>query len=43
MSVESNITYQFKMIRIDQGQNVKILSSVDFTNTFFILYLYDHK
>lgn len=43
MSVKSNITYQFKMIRIDQGQNVKILSFVDFTKIFFIFHLDDHK
>ena len=39
MSLESNITYQFKMMRIEEGQNLKTVSSVDFNNVFFTLNL----
>ena len=40
LSAESNVTCkccQFKLIKTDEGQNLKILSSVDFINIFFIL------
>ena len=38
LSLESNII----LIRTDKGQNLKIVSSVDFTNVFFLSYLNDY-